>query len=184
MQSVVPLIRDKSLQVSSEGVAVMTRQMCDKGNGSAAITWILTCRDAGAAIDQRCAIALAALLLAACLTLCSWVGRALIACASQGPQFLAQATSKVLQSGALLFFALPRGISLHVALTLSLSFSLSLSLVSVDSGRHAAIRFRGRCSSACCCSVKGCGCRHPLPIAFSPTRVAATVKKQIMMILC
>ena len=55
MESVVPLIRDKSLLVSSEGVAVMTKQMCDKGNGSAAITWLLTCRGAGATIDQRCA---------------------------------------------------------------------------------------------------------------------------------
>jgi hypothetical protein len=53
MDFVVPLVRDNSLLVSSEGVAAMTKHMCDKGNGKAAIAWLLTCRGSGAAIDQR-----------------------------------------------------------------------------------------------------------------------------------
>ena len=53
MESVVPLIRDKALLVSSEGVAAMTKHMCDKGNGNSAIAWLLTCRGSGATIDQR-----------------------------------------------------------------------------------------------------------------------------------
>jgi hypothetical protein len=53
MDSVVPLVRDKSLLVSSEGIAAMTRHMCEKGNGNAAIDWLLTCRGAGSSIDQR-----------------------------------------------------------------------------------------------------------------------------------
>jgi hypothetical protein len=53
METVVPLIRDKSLLISSEGVVAMTQHMCEKGNGSAAVTWLLTCRGAGSAIDDR-----------------------------------------------------------------------------------------------------------------------------------
>jgi hypothetical protein len=53
MDYVVPLVRDKSLLVSSEGIAAMTRHMCEKGNGNAAISWLLTCRGAGSSIDQR-----------------------------------------------------------------------------------------------------------------------------------
>jgi hypothetical protein len=53
METVVPLIRDKSLLISSEGVMAMTQHMCEKGNGSAAVTWLLTCRGAGSTVDHR-----------------------------------------------------------------------------------------------------------------------------------
>ena len=53
MEYVVPLVRDKNLLVSTEGIAVMTKHMCEKGNGTAAIVWLLTCRGAGSTIDQR-----------------------------------------------------------------------------------------------------------------------------------
>lgn len=53
MEYVVPLVRDKKLLVSTEGIAVMTKHMCEKGNGTAAIVWLLTCRGAGSTIDQR-----------------------------------------------------------------------------------------------------------------------------------
>jgi hypothetical protein len=53
METVVPLIRDKSLLISSEGVMAMTQHMCEKGNGSAAVTWLLTCRGTGSTIDDR-----------------------------------------------------------------------------------------------------------------------------------
>lgn len=67
--------------VSTEGIAVMTKHMCEKGNGTAAIVWLLACRGAGSTIDQR------------------WVGRALVACASQGPKVFANATEKLKSSG-------------------------------------------------------------------------------------
>ena len=105
MESVVPLIRDKSLLISSDGVVAMTRHMCEKGNGSAAVTWLLTCRGAGSTVDNRLVPLFAPPFFPRKIKPFSslafhmrrrWVARALVACASQGSKVFASATQTVI----------------------------------------------------------------------------------------
>ncbi len=106
MESVVPLIRDKQLLISSNGVVAMTRHMCEKGNGSAAVTWLLTCRGAGSTVDNRLVPLFAPPFFPrreinpfsslAFHMRRRWVARALVACASQGSKVFASATETVI----------------------------------------------------------------------------------------